>query len=67
MSAIDNLNAKIEDLRNEISKLTALAEMAGREWWLDVDPGFTNLKEMANLQADAVLVAAQAVKDAVPA
>jgi len=66
MGLIEDIQALCGEVQDETEFLKTLAGKASDPKWVTVDPGYAKLKEMAHVQADIVLVKAQALRDAIP-
>jgi len=66
ITIVEEIKALCKEVQDEAEFLKTLAGKATDPKWLTVDPGHGMLKIMARVQADAVLVKAQALKDAIP-
>jgi hypothetical protein len=66
MGVVDDIIAKCEEIEKATEFSKTLAGKAKHGEWVEVDPGYTKLKEMSRLAADKVILLAEELKNLIP-
>lgn len=66
MSIVEEIRALCDEVVVEVKELLSLTGLATHPWWVEVDPGYDKLKQMARIQADVVVAKAQELRAIIP-
>lgn len=66
MTLIDDIMAKCDEVQAQAEFVKTLAGKASDPKWVEVDPGYTKLKAMAQVASDKVVTLANELRALIP-
>ena len=62
MPLLDDIRNKCDEIERQVTFIKTLERTARNPNWSSVDPGYTNMKAIANTAIDALIILAQELK-----